>query len=334
VLLCSTLIVTAAKVQCPTCKGTGSIKCPNCQGTGEIAEAGITTCDHCSGTGVLHPTVLMGGMQAEQHDGSTYVTGTFKNKEIVAVTGTVTASLAGHSNSSAITTFPPNQEVSITVQIDYVGTYTMIQLLQSIQMSVTGVEDITCPYCNGAGTTSQTSTCTECQGTGYIDCPTCGGTGFVDEALVVQSGEFPLVAVEAVVGAVAVAGGGAGAFMVLKKRRVSEQSLRRISSREFNDWVLARLDGKAPSSRDTAMGIDGYTAGGKPVLIKQADSIGLTVVDSFASALARNRARNGVIVAFSFGSDAIRGKVRAKMNYGTDIEMLTVSELIYNKRVL
>jgi hypothetical protein len=57
---------------------------------------------------------------------------------------------------------------------------------------------------------------------------------------------------------------GVAAFLVLKKRRVSEQSLRKFSSCEFNDWVLARLEGKAPSSRDSAMGIDGYTGGGQP----------------------------------------------------------------------
>ena len=80
------------------------------------------------------------------------------------------------------------------------------------------------------------------------------------------------------------------------------------------------------------MGIDGFTMGGQPVLIKQSDGIGMSVIESFASALARNKVREGVIVAFSFGSDAIRGKVRAKMNYGLELQMLTVDELIYSKR--
>ena len=133
---------------------------------------------------------------------------------------------------------------------------------------------------------------------------------------------------------VVVAGVGVGAFLVLRKRRVSEQSLRRCSAHEFNDWVLARLDGKAPSSRDTAMGIDGYTGGGQPVHIKQSDDVGMPVIDSFAASLARNRARNGVIVAYSFGSDAVRGKVRAQMNYKLQIEMLTIKDLIDSKRTL
>lgn len=136
------------------------------------------------------------------------------------------------------------------------------------------------------------------------------------------------------VGVAVIAAVGASAFIVLKKRRVSERSLRRFSSQEFQNWVLKRIDGKTSTSRDSAMGIDGFTAKGYPVLIKQSDGVGMVVVDNFASALAKNRARNGVIVAFNFGSDAIRGKVRAKMNYGTDIEMLTVNELIYSKRTL
>jgi hypothetical protein len=138
----------------------------------------------------------------------------------------------------------------------------------------------------------------------------------------------------AVIGVAVVAGVGISSFVVVKKRRVSEKSLRRLSSREFQDWVLKRLDGKSASSKDSALGIDGFTMGGQPVMIKQSDGIGMSVIESFASALARNKAPNGVIVAFSFGSDAIRGKVRAKMNYRLEIQMLTVDELIYSKRAL
>jgi hypothetical protein len=271
----------------------------------------------------------MTSIDAYQNEGSTFVTGTFSNKETVAVNRTVTASLEGHTNSTAVT-FPPSQDISVTVQIPFVGTYTRMQLLVKVQMSV--IADTACPYCDGTGTSSN-PTCPNCNGTGYIACPTCAGTGYVDAALAGQSG-IPWLAIEAVVAVVVVAGVGVGAFMLLKKRRVSEQRLRRFSSREFNDWVLARLDGKAPSSRDTAMGIDGYTGGGQPVLIKQSDDVGMIAIDSFAAALARNKARNGVIVAYSFGSDAVRGKVRAQMNYKLSIEMLTVKELIESKRTL
>jgi len=137
---------------------------------------------------------------------------------------------------------------------------------------------------------------------------------------------------EVVLGVAVVAGVGIFAFVVVKKRRVNERSLRRLSSSEFQAWVLKRLNGKSSSSRDSGMGIDGFTTGGQPVSIKQSDGVGMSTIESFSSALARNRAREGVIVAFSFGSDAMRGKVRAKMNYGLEIQMLTVDELIDNRR--
>jgi hypothetical protein len=137
---------------------------------------------------------------------------------------------------------------------------------------------------------------------------------------------------EAILGVAVVVGIGVSAFVFVKKRRMNERNLRRLSSSEFQNWVLKRLNGKPSSSRDSDMGIDGFATGGQPVSIKQSDDVGMRVIDSFASALARNKVREGVIVAFSFGSDAIRGKVRAKTNYGLEIQMLTVDELIYNKR--
>jgi outer membrane biosynthesis protein TonB len=141
---------------------------------------------------------------------------------------------------------------------------------------------------------------------------------------------FPFI--EALLGVVVVAGGGISAFVFVKKRKVNEKSLKRLSSSEFQDWVLKKLNGKSSSSKDSAMGIDGFTTGGQPVSIKQSDGVGMSAIESFTSALARNRAREGVIVAFSFGSDAMRGKVRAKMNYGLEIQMLTVDELIDNRK--
>jgi hypothetical protein len=141
---------------------------------------------------------------------------------------------------------------------------------------------------------------------------------------------FPFI--EALLGVVVVAGGGISAFVFVKKRKVNEKSLKRLSSSEFQDWVLKKLNGKSSSSQDSAMGIDGFTTGGQPVSIKQSDSVGMSAIESFSSALARNRAREGIIVAFSFGSDAMRGKVRAKMNYGLEIQMLTVDELIDNRK--
>jgi len=125
-----------------------------------------------------------------------------------------------------------------------------------------------------------------------------------------------------------IAGVAIAAFFVMKKRSVKEEDLKKMSPNEFQDWVLKRVAGKPSSQSDVHMGIDGYTVDGKPVSIKQADNVGRNAIENFAAAMGRHRSRNGTIVAFSFDNDAIRGRVRAKLNYGTDIQMVTVRELI------
>jgi hypothetical protein len=127
---------------------------------------------------------------------------------------------------------------------------------------------------------------------------------------------------------VVVAVAGVGGFVVFRKRRVSEASLRRLSGSEFQQWVLKRLDGKPGSSKDTAMGIDGFSRLNLPISIKQTDAVGMNAIDLFAASLAKSRATGGIMVAFGFGDDAIRGKVRARTNYRLDIEMMTVRELL------
>jgi hypothetical protein len=123
--------------------------------------------------------------------------------------------------------------------------------------------------------------------------------------------------------------GGVSTVVLMKKRRVSESSLRRMSYTEFQNWVVKRVGGTVGSGG----GIDGITMSGLPVMIKQSDDIDRTTIEKFAAELARSRKRQGMVVAFGFGGDAIRGKVRAKMSYRLDIEMVTVSELIYSKRM-
>ncbi|MCL2358926.1 hypothetical protein [Candidatus Bathycorpusculum sp.] len=120
-------------------------------------------------------------------------------------------------------------------------------------------------------------------------------------------------------------------FMFIRKRGPNEKKLRKLSSSEFNTWVLKRLAGKPASSMDASFGIDGFTSLGYPLSIKQSDNVGMNSIDLFAASVARSKARNGVIVAFGFSDDAIRGKVRARRG-GLDIQMLTVQELLDTKR--
>jgi hypothetical protein len=333
-VLASLTFVEAKLVKCPECKGTGEIDCPECDGTGVIDEGGEIVCPECSGAGTITPKIQKTSTTVEQKNGLTVINGTFTNKEDFDVEATVTADFSNHKNSTTVD-FPAGETTIVSLEISYLGTYSsQMQVVQHSSITVE-LDEITCPECDGAGYVEGTTECPECEGTGTIICPECDGEGYVEESAIAQTaGDFPWVAVEAAVAVVAVAGGGTGAFLVLKKRRVSERSLRKLTSREFNEWVLKRVDGKPASSRDASLGIDGYTSSGQPLLIKQTDNVGMTVIDTFAAALARSRARGGVIVAYSYGGDAVRGKVRAQMNYKLTIETLTVQDLIDTKRRL
>ena len=331
------LTLAATKEECPTCEGTGGINCPRCDGTGELSSGEAVECTHCLGSGTLKPNVIKQTVDASSSGGTT-VNVKLVNQETVEATGTVTASLDGHSETSEQTTFPPDEPVTATLSIPYVGPYTGSQLIQRLKVTV-NIDEITCPYCNGEGLTSDASTtCTKCDGTGTIECTDCDGTGYVTEGAVISgSGKntnsgFDWTLIIGVTGAVvAVAAVGGGGFFLLKKRRVNEKSLRRLSSGEFQQWVLKRLDGKPATSKDIALGIDGFSRLNQPISIKQSDSVGMNAVDLFAASLAKNRATAGMIVAFGFSNDAIRGKVRARTNYRLDIQMTTIRELIESK---
>lgn len=114
---------------CPKCDGTGQIVCPTCHGTGTLSSGGSATCTYCGGTGTYTPVIQKTGITTPyQTADATFITATFKNKETVNVTATVTATLGTHSNSTTVT-FPAGQEVSVPMEIPYVGVYTTMQLM-------------------------------------------------------------------------------------------------------------------------------------------------------------------------------------------------------------
>ena len=338
-LFSATSLVVAKQVKCPACYGSGIIDCPECGGSGESTQSSQNQCGDCSGTGLLTPRVYMYTMQASTYEGATHVAASFENKETFPVEGRINVTLSGNSMVTDVVTFPASQKINQEITLPFVSTYTGIQLMNAIKVKVVGLEEITCPYCDGTGNFQLSRTCTECGGTGTVECPDCRGEGYVDEAVADQIRQgnqvagLDLTLIAGAGAAVALGlGGGFAGFFLLKKRRVSESSLRRLSSSEFQAWVLKRLEGKPPSSMDNAMGIDGYTSLNLPIQIKQSDSLGMNAVDLFASAVARKKAAGGVMVAFNFADDAIRGKVRARRSLNLDIQMFTVRELIENRR--
>jgi hypothetical protein len=117
------------------------------------------------------------------------------------------------------------------------------------------------------------------------------------------------------------------AAVILVKRRVNEKSLRKVSPRAFEEWVIKKFNGR---SSDPSSGVSGFTEGGQPLLIVQSDRVSLVEVEDFVKVLVKGRAQKGTVVAFNFDNDTLEGKVAA-MDNGIELQLLRVNELV-NKR--
>jgi len=292
---------------CPTCHGTGTTKvqkpCPTCNG----------------GSTVSSPDIVRKGIKAGDASTSAKkavnIQGVFHNNGDTTVTATVTGTVKTQTQTFTNTTtatFPPNADTTVTIKIEGIDR----QPYYAYFIDIAGYGSTDCPTC---------------QGTGYkyesITCPSCKGTGVVSGLAEGISADYlgPIVGV-VVVGAVVATG-----FFVMKKRRVTEESLRRLSSYEFQDWVVKRLVGNSSSQKDSYLGIDAFTMEGYPVQIRKEDDVGKRVIDSFAAAMGRSKATKGTIVAFSFGKDAFEGVMKAKLNYRLEIKTVTVRELLASR---
>lgn len=309
ILLFSALNVMQVMAQCPTCQGTGKIVCPSCNGYASVVK----------------PTIENLGTQLWTSEGEVIFRGTFQNKEDVGVYGTpvveVDAFYRTYRNSGSPTYFPPHERMEIVMKIEGIEyndyRYLSNQRIIHGRMMLSDIGDITCP---------------DCDGTGFVTCPDCGSAQIIGGGKSQKEDIATSFAVDwAIVGVGVVAAGAIAAVLVVKRKKVTEKDLRRLTSNEFQNWVVQRLSGKASSVRDSRIGIDAYTAEGHPVQIKQSDNIGRNVIENFASVMGRIKANNGIIVAFSFSDDVYRGIVRARINYRIEIKKITVKELIEKK---
>jgi hypothetical protein len=334
-------VVLAA--ECPTCHGIGKIVCPECKGTGKTASGEeLGACSTCLGSGVVEATISNKGATGSASDGTITVTGSFQNKASVGTYGTVVAEVDGstatYSGSSARTFFPPQENVGVTVTIEGISSndyrYLTSQPYLRVRAHVEDIDDVACPDCGGTGIAySQSEDCPYCDGTGFITCPDCDGTGILTEGGTSrQQDDAPSFAFDgALIGVGVVAAAAVVVVLAVKRKKMSEKDLKKLSATEFQNWVIQRFSGKAASVRDSGMGIDGYTSRGDPLHIEQADNVDRNVIERFAAAMGRIKAMNGTIVAFSFSDDAYRGITRARLNYRTEIRMVTVKEIAERK---
>lgn len=301
--------------------------CDYCDGTGEISTE--ENCPTCLGTGEMTPTITIKSTTAWKSSYAVFVKAMVENEEDIHTFGDFIAEVdvggKTYEGTNKLELLRPHEEIAIVVEINNIPSddFNKIGNIIHHRIWLSRVNDITCSDCDGTGWVSVTS-----------KCPYCGGTGFVP----VEGGEqgaglsIPLDIGGAALGVAVVAGGAITTVVVVKKRKVSEKGLRKLPPEEFQNWVLKKLAGKPPSLRDSRIGIDGYTMEGQPISIKQSDGIGRDVIEKFASAMGQSRAKNGIIVAYSFGNDAYTGTVKAKLNYGLEIQMVTVKDLVKSKK--
>ncbi len=258
------------------------------------------------------PNVTLESIQAGGTN-VTIVTGTFRNNEYVDVYGVATATVTVNGTyneklSSSRTLVPAQGTTAITITFDDLA----FQRYYSCLMSFVG-EPIGGSTQSGTETANPTATV-----------PLSGGsTGSANYSSV----GIAVISI-ALIGIVSIAG-----FMMFKKMRFSEQKVRRFTSSEYQNWILQRFGGHASSTLDSRKGIDGFTGANVPIMIKQSDNIGKLQVQNFMNAIIQTRARNGIIVAFGFDTEAQAASSRARMNR-IEIKLVTVKELIERKETV
>lgn len=108
----------------------------------------------------------------------------------------------------------------------------------------------------------------------------------------------------------------------------TEDELRLLKPFEFQNWIINAINGTHSARKVHDYGIDGYWwFTREPVQVKQRDKVGRIDVDNFETALRREQADSGYIVAFSFTRGAYEEVARAKSE-GINIRLLKVKEVL------
>ncbi|MFQ5814150.1 MAG: DNA methyltransferase [Anaerolineae bacterium] len=130
----------------------------------------------------------------------------------------------------------------------------------------------------------------------------------------------------------------------------TEQELKRMPHFEFQNWAVLALGGIPNRVKVGDLGIDGWLYPAEhgervrrrdmfvenyyPIQVKQKDRVGRPDIDSFETAMRRDRRVRGYFIGFSFSTDAIREIRRVAREEGLDIRPITVKQLLEYERVV
>jgi len=126
---------------------------------------------------------------------------------------------------------------------------------------------------------------------------------------------------------------------VVQLHKYDYDTLRYKDAFEFESFIIQQYGGFANTKQRSDFGLDGKTAGNKPIQVKRSENIGRNVIDNFKSACARfdnalfekNKSEHspiGVIIAFSFGKGAIQEAARLKNDENIIIELIKVEDIV------
>lgn len=109
----------------------------------------------------------------------------------------------------------------------------------------------------------------------------------------------------------------------------TRDALKQLKPFEFQNWVIAQINGTHSPRRVHDMGIDGYSfLAQEPVQVKQSERVGRNVIDNFQTALRRAGADRGYVIAFSFTKGAREEVARAKWEDRLDVVLVKVEQLL------
>ena len=110
---------------------------------------------------------------------------------------------------------------------------------------------------------------------------------------------------------------------------------RKMNPYEFQDWVVAVLEGKSNDRKSGDGGIDGWIGKpfsdlkkGDPIQVKRSDKIGTQPIRLFAHDTQAIGRDHGLIVAFGFASTAEKEANIIRARDGITIELLTVKNML------
>ena len=97
---------------------------------------------------------------------------------------------------------------------------------------------------------------------------------------------------------------------------------------EFQNWVCEKIWAHISRKLTNDKGVDGWLIDGRPLQVKQSENVGRNVIDSFETAIRREKKRRGVVVAFSFSKGSYEEVARAKLHDDLEIELKTVEGIL------